>query len=123
MIRSFADPDAEPVKRLLELPDDPDERAVAQADAVWALGATGKFVWPLPDKGLKKRLHRITAPTLILWGEDDRLMPAAYAQEFAARIAGSRVELVPAAGHLPHWEQLDTVAPMVVEFLRRSSAQ
>ena len=32
------------------------------ADLVWALGATGKFVWPIPDKGLKKRLHRIKAP-------------------------------------------------------------
>jgi pimeloyl-ACP methyl ester carboxylesterase len=116
----FSNPNAEPVQRLLELPDDPQELAVAQADSVWSLGATGKFVWPIPDKGLKKRLHRITAPTLILWGEDDRLISAAYAEEFAGRIAESHIEIVPGAGHLPQWEQLDTVAPLVIEFLRRS---
>ena len=53
------------------------------ADLVWALGATGKFVWPIPDKGLKKRLHRVKAPTLIVWGEDDALVSSAYAKEFA----------------------------------------
>ena len=39
----------------------------------WALGCTGKFMWPIPDKGLRKRLHRIAAPTLIVWGTEDKL--------------------------------------------------
>jgi hypothetical protein len=43
------------VQAALKMPDDPKEAAVAIADLVWALGATGKFVWPIPDKGLKKR--------------------------------------------------------------------
>jgi pimeloyl-ACP methyl ester carboxylesterase len=116
----FSDPAAPPVQRLLELPADPHELAVAQADTVWSLGATGKFVWPIPDKGLKKRLHRITAPTFILWGEDDRLISAAYAAEFAGRIADSRVEIVTGAGHLPQWEQLEAVVPLVLEFLAGS---
>ena len=29
---------------------------------------TGKIVWPIPDKGLKKRIHRMAALTLIIWG-------------------------------------------------------
>ena len=41
----------------------------------WALACTGKFIWPLPDKGLKKRIHRISAPTLIVWGRQDGLTP------------------------------------------------
>ena len=32
-----------------------------------AMGATGKFIWPIPDRGLTKRVHRITMPTLSLW--------------------------------------------------------
>ena len=61
---------------------------LSMADSMWAMGATGKFVWPIPDKGLKKRLHRITAPTLIVWGREDRLISAVYAQEFADRDRG-----------------------------------
>ncbi len=97
--------------------DDPDELAVALADSVWALGATGKFVWPIPDKGLDRRLHRVTAPTLIVWGERRPPRPAVYAEEFADRIADSRVEIVAGAGHVPQWERLETVAPLVLDFL------
>ena len=87
------------------------------ADSVWALGTTGKFVWPIPDKGLGKRMHRIAAPTLIIWGEHDRLISPVYAQEFADRIADSRVEIIRGAGHVPQWEQLDAVRPLVLDFL------
>jgi pimeloyl-ACP methyl ester carboxylesterase len=113
----FENTEAEPVKQFLTLPEDPDEMAVAIADSIWALGTTGKFVWPIPDKGLKKRLHRIDAPTLIIWGEHDRLISPVYAQEFANRIAGSTVQIVRGAGHVPQWEQLDVVGPLVTGFL------
>jgi pimeloyl-ACP methyl ester carboxylesterase len=81
------------------------------------MGATGKFVWPIPDKGLKKRIHRVNAPTLIIWGEEDALISSAYAQEFAKRIAKSQVEIIRGAGHVPQWEQLETVHPLVTKFL------
>jgi pimeloyl-ACP methyl ester carboxylesterase len=113
----FHDLDGEPVQDFLRLPTDPQELAVAMADSVWALGATGKFVWPIPDKGLKRRLHRITAPALILWGSDDRLISPVYAQEFADRIADARVEIIEGAGHFPQWEQLAEVGRLVLEFL------
>jgi pimeloyl-ACP methyl ester carboxylesterase len=113
----FHNMDAQPVKDFLVLPEDPDELAVTIADSVWALGTTGKFVWPIPDKGLKKRIHRVTAETLIIWGEHDRLISSVYADDFAALIPGSRVEIIAGAGHVPQWEQLDTVAPLVLEFI------
>ena len=89
----------------------------AQIQAVWTLGCTGKFVWPIPDKGLKKRLHRIKAPTLVIWGQQDQLAPYVYAQEFSSRIAGARAEIVDKASHVPHLEQLETVCQMVQKFL------
>ena len=109
--------DSEPVKNALKMPDDPKEAAVVTADLVWALGATGKFVWPIPDKGLKKRLHRVKAPTLIVWGEDDALVSSIYAKEFAARIANSRVEIIKDCGHVPQVERLDVLKPLVAKFL------
>jgi len=109
--------DSEPVQQALKMPDDPKEAAVVVADLVWALGATGKFVWPIPDKGLKKRLHRVRASTLIVWGEDDALVSSAYAKEFAALIAKSQVEIIKDCGHVPQVERLDILKPLVTKFL------
>ena len=64
------------------------------APFIWSQACTGKFVWPLPDRGLKNRMHRIVAPTLIVWGNADRIIAPAYAQEFATRIAGAKIELI-----------------------------
>ena len=94
----FHDPAGPAAQAALALPDSADELAVAMADAVWAMGATGKFVWPIPDKGLARRLHRVTAPALVVWGEHDRLVSPVYAEEFAARLADARVEIVPTPG-------------------------
>lgn len=109
--------DAAPVQKAIKMPDDPKEAATVVADLVWALGATGKFVWPIPDKGLKKRIHRITAKALIIWGQDDALISSVYAKEFAQRIANSRVEIINDCGHVPQVERLEIVKPMVANFL------
>jgi pimeloyl-ACP methyl ester carboxylesterase len=113
----FHDPRAAAVQGALALPEGNEAKAVAMADAVWAMGATGKFVWPIPDKGLRGRLHRVTAPTLVVWGEHDRIIPPVYAQEFAGLLGDARVELVAGAGHAPHWERLDAVLGLVEGFL------
>jgi pimeloyl-ACP methyl ester carboxylesterase len=113
----YKDPSSEPVKKVLQMPEDPDAAAVVIADLVWALGATGKFVWPIPDKGLKKRMHRIKAKALIVWGEDDALISPVYADEFAARIANSKVEIIKDCGHVPQVERLEILKPLVADFL------
>ena len=75
----------------MPLPSDPGERVDVLAQFVWAQACTGKFVWPVPDRGLKQRIHRIAAPTLIVWGDSDRIIAPVYAEEFAKRIAGARM--------------------------------
>lgn len=114
----FHDPTGGAAQSLLAMPDDPDLRASAQAAMVWNLGATGKLCWPIPDRRLRSRLHRVTAETLVVWGEQDTLIPAVYAEEFRSLIGDSRVELVPKSGHLPQVEQLDTTYGLVESFLR-----
>jgi len=95
-----------------------DEQMDMQIQIMWSAACTGKFVWPIPDKGLKKRIHRIQAPTLIIWGRQDGIAPPIYAEEFAQRIKNARVELIDNAGHVPQMEQLQQVAGLVSDFLR-----
>ena len=90
----FADPEGEAAKRFFEVPSDPDARIDALSQFIWSQACTGKFVWPIADRGFRRRAHRIAAPTLIVWGKADSIIAPAYAQEFAHRIAGARVELI-----------------------------
>lgn len=115
----FYDPSGPVAQKVLGMPEDPELLAQAQTQFFWSMACTGKFVWPIPDKGLKKRIHRIKAPTLIVWGKEDRLVSSVYAQEFASRIAGAQVELVDQAGHMPQLEQHPKVSELVQEFLSR----
>ena len=62
-------------------------------------------------------LARITAPTLILWGDEDPLIPVADTQFFAQGIKNARVKTWPGVGHLPHEEVADASAAEVRAFL------
>jgi pimeloyl-ACP methyl ester carboxylesterase len=113
----FADPDGDAAQQFFASPTDPGERVDVLAQFVWAQACTGKLVWPVPDRGLKHRIHRIAAPTLIVWGDSDRIIAPDYAKEFAGRIAGAHVQLINNAGHLPHLERPETVAKALLSFL------
>lgn len=113
--RIFRDPEGEAARHLFGKEDD----AAARVRLAWAMGATGKFIWPIPDKGLKKRIHRVKAPTLLVWGKEDRLVPPVYADEFTRRLPGARVQMMDQAGHAPHLEQPEIAARMVREFVKR----
>jgi pimeloyl-ACP methyl ester carboxylesterase len=116
----FHDPTGDAAKAVLMPPEDPDEAAATIARTVWSTGCTAKFIWPIPDKGLAKRLHRIAVPSLVIWGKQDGLVPVAYAAEFGRRIARSRVEIIDACGHAPEIEQLEQTFALVSEFLSGS---
>jgi len=80
------------------------------------LTTAGKFLWPLPDKGLIRRLRRVRAATLVVWGADDRLAPAAYAVDFADAIAGATMEIVDGSGHMVPYERSDELVKIVTAF-------
>ena len=113
----FADPDGEGAKKFFTVPSDAPARVDTLAQMIWSQACTGKFVWPLPDRGLKHRIHRIKAPTLLVWGKADRIIDAVYAKEFADRIAGAKVALIDKAGHLPQLEQPEATAKAVQSFV------
>ena len=110
---------ADPAKyeAFLSRPDDEDEIEwqVAQARAE---EAAARLLWPTGDRGLAKRLHRIAAPTLLVWGAQDRVVPASYAKRFAAGLGGLvQVRSIEGAGHMAELDAPDAVADAVVSFL------
>ena len=114
----FHDPRAAAAREMFAMPSGQEEAAVARTQLIWAMGATGKFIWPIPDKGLKKRIHRVTAPVLMVWGREDRLVPASYAETFTGRLVSAKTELIDGAGHAPHLERPEVVTRLVQSFLQ-----
>ena len=66
------------------------------------------------NPALERWLHRITVPTLIVWGKDDKLFPSAYAKKWNDGIPGSRVEIVPDCGHVPAIEKPEITAREII---------
>ncbi|HEV8378785.1 MAG TPA: alpha/beta hydrolase [Tepidisphaeraceae bacterium] len=62
--------------------------------------------------------YRITAPTLVVAGEYDALIPSCYAKIMANKISGSQFVLLKGAGHNPMTEMPDVALPLVIRFLR-----
>lgn len=81
------------------------------------LGSATHFMWPIPDRGLGRRIGAIHASTLIVHGEQDALVPKVYAHAFGDRLRDSRVELIANAGHFPMIEQEAVFLDKVGDFL------
>jgi pimeloyl-ACP methyl ester carboxylesterase len=81
------------------------------------LAAASKFMWPLPDRGLVRRLPFISAPTLVLQGERDGLVTHPHGEAFARLIPNSTLRTIPKAGHLPMFEQEGLFVSEVEQFL------
>lgn len=66
---------------------------------------------------LRQRLHRIGCPTLVVWGEEDKVVSPAYGRAFAEGIPNARFITIPGAGHYPYREQVDAFVGSVAGFL------
>jgi pimeloyl-ACP methyl ester carboxylesterase len=73
------------------------------------LAMASKLLFPIPDRGLAERLYRIRARTVIVWGEEDRMIPPAYGEAFRDGIAGAELVRIPEAGHMVIVERPQTV--------------
>src|SRR3989449_6690792 len=81
--------------------------------------ATALYAWEpyFHDPKLRGRLHRITVPTLLLWGADDRFVAADYyGVAYRDAIPGAGLETIAGAGHFPHLEQPAALAERVRAF-------
>lgn len=113
----FGDLSNPAIQDFLKPPDSTEALARAMYLRLANFSAAAKYLWPIPDKGLKRRIHRIKAPTLILWGDRDRLIPPAYASLFHRKIARSQVATIKGAGHMVSLEKTPEFVAEVRAFL------
>lgn len=73
---------------------------------------------PLWEQGFALRIGDISRPTLILWGEEDKVFPPAVGHELHANIKGASFATIPKAGHIPQWEQPEAVNSLLITFLK-----
>mgnify|MGYP001250107468 FL=1 len=81
---------------------------------------TAKLVW-VPrwhNKKLKKRLGRIQAPTLIVWGKEDKLFPLEYGYAWEKLISGAKLAVFEQCGHSPHIEKTEPFVESVTTFIQ-----
>ncbi len=110
-----ADPD---IWKTLKAPPEGANSIEWPIEQVRANEAAARIFWPLGNTRLDKRLRLIKAPTLLLWGEQDRILPPDYASLFARGIAGeTTTQVIPGAGHLAELDQPAAVAEAILSFL------
>ena len=90
---------------------------------LWSIGvnraheAAARILWPFGDTRLSRRLHRVTAPTLLLWGEADKVVPPSYATRFADGMSGKVSTMTIArGGHLVELDRPQETAAAILAF-------
>jgi len=68
------------------------------------------------DPKLRRRLHRVTMPVLVVWGEQDGIAPVGYGRAYAAAFPNGHFVPVPNAGHFPHIEQMGATLGAIGDF-------
>lgn len=110
-------PESDLAQAYVAAPEGIEERMEHTLDRLQTLQSVAKFTWPIPERGLTKRAHRITMPTLVLWGDSDGVIPPAYAAAFGRLLPQSDVHIIPQCGHIPQLEQPDAFHNAVTGFL------
>jgi pimeloyl-ACP methyl ester carboxylesterase len=117
----FAD-QAHPMAQMMNAMEhlDPDVLTFEMVKPMYqTLAATARLGWDpyLHNPKLRKRLHRVTAPTLVVRGAHDTLIPAAHAAAYAEEIPGARLVEIADAAHLAMIERPDEVAEQIAGFV------
>lgn len=100
---------------LAALPEETLERRVRNAEATMLYGWSPYMCNPK----LRHRLHRITTPTLVLWGEDDAIASLDYGRDYASLIPQALFETIPECGHRIYVDRSDVAARSIDGFARR----
>ncbi len=79
-----------------------------------------KKTLPVWETDFAPRIDALSHPTLIIWGENDRVFPVAVGAELHGRIRGSTFIAIPQSGHMPQWERPDLVNQLLIEYIHSS---
>jgi pimeloyl-ACP methyl ester carboxylesterase len=110
-------PAAQQMKSLTQLFSNKDDRSQEQVEMLIGMSrgfrTVAKFLFPIPEKGLERRLWRIKAPTLIVWGEQDRFISPLYGPLFRDKIPNAELVTLPNTGHAISLESPEAFAEAV----------
>jgi pimeloyl-ACP methyl ester carboxylesterase len=83
------------------------------------LTTLARLAWnpDLYDPKLQQRLPRVQSPALVVWGQNDTVLPPAHADAYAALLPGARLETLPDCGHLVPFERADAFSGLAIGFL------
>ncbi|MFO0878611.1 MAG: alpha/beta hydrolase [Gemmataceae bacterium] len=99
---NFYDPNSAVAEMIIS--DEPDDER--RMMAYQSMTVLARLVWERPyDPKLAARLSRVKCPVLLLWGENDRLVPPAFGQEYARHLPQARWQTIPKSGHLVMFDQ------------------
>ena len=114
---TWHDPDSAAATAVLAPPETDEEARLAGLLRNQNLATSTRFLWPIPDRGLKRRIHRVTQPALLIWGANDGVVPPSYALRWKAALKDVRVVVTPGAGHFPMLERPTAFTDPVLPFL------
>ena len=101
----------------------PGGSAATDVEAMVALAqgmtTVARFLWPIPDRGISRRLHRVSARTLVIHGAEDQFVPPRYAEDFVHALPNASREVIPGAGHMLFAEAFEATMDAVTRFLTR----
>ncbi|HEC09901.1 MAG TPA: alpha/beta hydrolase [Acidimicrobiales bacterium] len=92
-----------------------------RATSIWQdLAGQARLMWKRPyDHRFERRAHHVECPSLVLWGDRDRLLPESHGRRHA-ELTGSEFALVSGAGHMATIDQPASVAELTAGFITRS---
>ncbi len=95
--------------------DEPNEET--RLAAYQSLSVLARLVWQRPySPKLGGRLRRVSCPTLLLWGEHDRLVPPSYGKAYQRHLPQAELKLIPNCGHLGMFEREKEFVEAVTQF-------
>jgi pimeloyl-ACP methyl ester carboxylesterase len=112
---SFHEPESQAASALAMPQSEGDVHGILER--VKSQRVAAKYLWPIPNRGLKKRIHRVRPQTLLIWGESDGIVPPQYASDFAGLLPSASVKSIAGAGHLPQLEKPSDVLGAIRELL------
>lgn len=79
--------------------------------------AVARLMWKRPyNPRLARRLHHVSCPTLVVWGDQDRLLPPKHGEKLAGLLPAARFRLIRGAGHVVPLEAAEELAREIFDF-------
>jgi pimeloyl-ACP methyl ester carboxylesterase len=103
-------------EKMLQVQPSDEEQALMLKNSV----TVARLAWEprFYNPHLAKWLHRVSLPTLLLWGDQDKVIPPPYGPAFKQLIPHAELKVIAACGHLPHIEKPDAFVDAIVTFTR-----